>query len=407
VGHRALGHPPARCASRACGMLFESHYRPTDRPKGYAESSYRFLARSTRSSFAAVRQVLEEWHARFPEDERTDLRERFRSKSDTQHLSAFFELWAHELLLRSGCEIQAVHPQLDDRQTHPDFLVRGPSGLLFYVEVTASSSRFPMPDSARVRLVLDAINDLDSPDFFVNILRQSGAPRTSPRIRQLRAILTRWLAGLDHAAAMASMERGAFNELPKICWDWDGWEVEFTAHPTAKLRGAAGVRTLGIQGVYPGFSASASTLRDRVETKAECYGRMPHPYLLMINNYDLSLELGDVQQALLGSRDGVLGAGDDEACRQGGSEDAVWVQRGRQRNRQLSAVLVAKQVLPWSPGGELAVVCHNPWAWDPLPEGLLGLTALCPRDGRMVQCSGQPVTDILDLPGGWPRNADV
>lgn len=70
-------------------MLFESHFLPVDGPKSFSESSYRFLARSTRPSLVAVRQALEEWYARLPGEERTDLRERFRSKSDTQHLSAF------------------------------------------------------------------------------------------------------------------------------------------------------------------------------------------------------------------------------------------------------------------------------------------------------------------------------
>ena len=166
------------------------------------------------------------------------------------------------------------------------------------------------------------------------------------------------------------------------------------------------MRTLGTPGVYTGFSASADTLRDRIEAKAGRYGRMPHPYLLVINNYDMCLDLDDVHQALLGNRNGVLETDGARASRLDNTADAVWVRQGQPFNRQLSAVLVAKQVLPSSPSGEFAVVYHNPWAWDPLPEGLLGISAFLPRDGRAAEGSGQPAAEILGLPSGWPHDAD-
>jgi hypothetical protein len=179
--------------------LFDDFERTATEPKGYIEGSYSFLNRSAWPSMERVRRILEEWFDEYPESARADLAGRFIKGSDFQHQSAFFELWAHELLRRSGCVIMGAHPELPEAGDRPDFLAAAPSGQLFCVEVFCSQDRFPVPDSGNLKAVYEALAQLESPDFFINIVDHHGAPATPPRIRELRALLRRWLGGLDYA----------------------------------------------------------------------------------------------------------------------------------------------------------------------------------------------------------------
>lgn len=390
-------------APRVVGKLFDSGGKPTAAPKGFTEPSYRHLARTTRPSLVLVREVLEEWFSCYPVHDADDLRARFRSDRDLQHVSAYSELWLHQLLLGSGCSVTAVHPQLIHNGTRPDFLAISPSGDHFYVEATISSSRFPMPDTTRIQPVLDAISALDSPDFFVNIVGQKGAPRTPPPIRQLRAILLRWLSSLDHEACLAVYECHEWDQLPVIRWAWDGWEVEFAAQPKRNLRGSAGVRTLGISGVYAGFAASADTLRDRVCAKAKRYGRLKSPYVLFVNALDMFLDLDDVKEALIGDRDGAMPVSERVA----NEREAVWFKRNRCRNDQLSAVLVGKQILPSYPTGDFTVFVASPHPSKAVPGGLFRLDSLIVHGDCLRMQPGASSAGILGLPEDWPHYADA
>ena len=382
--------------------LFDEVKRTALEPKGYVEGSYSFLNRSAWPSLALVRQVLEDWFSRFPESARADLAGRFTSGTDSQHLSAFFELWTHELLRSSGCNVVEAHPQIAGMKERPDFLAETGAGEPFYVEVFCSHDRFPILDSRNLKSVFEALNQLESPDFFINILSQHGAPATPPRIRELRAVLRHWLAELDHGHAQAAMESGAWHSLPTCPWSWDGWEVEFTATPKNRLRGVRGVRTIGIPGVYAGFPNSALTLGDKIGEKARRYRSLEHPLLFAVDAIDMFLHAEDLKMALFGGREDLVPDPEDKRSDLR-ARDALWLSREGPRNAHVSAILVGKEVLPWHPSGDFAVLAYNPWAERPISGALLPLEALREDHNVLTVREGLPAGEVLGLPQEWPR----
>jgi hypothetical protein len=100
-----------------------------------------YLNSSARVEAARVRAVVELMFDRYPAQTQKALRRRLRSADNNTHLGAFLELALHDLLLRSGCRMLAVEPDLEDTLRSPDFLAETPQGQRFYLEATLSTGR--------------------------------------------------------------------------------------------------------------------------------------------------------------------------------------------------------------------------------------------------------------------------
>jgi hypothetical protein len=133
-------------------------------------------------------------------------------------LSAFFELFLHELLLRMDNRVE-VHPTLQGNPRRPDFLVLPLVGSSFYVEAVLAMDETNEEAAARARMhaVYDAINRMDSPHFFIG-MNVRGTPDTAPPGRQIRALLERQLADLDPDVVGRTFEVGGFQALVLSTW---------------------------------------------------------------------------------------------------------------------------------------------------------------------------------------------
>ena len=101
--------------------LFDDIQRQSVRRMSGRESSFKFLNTSARTQAQHIRDVLEGWFVAFGTDEdKQQLRRRFRSPDDQTHLGAFFELYCHALLSAQHYAVR-VHPRLPSASAHPDF----------------------------------------------------------------------------------------------------------------------------------------------------------------------------------------------------------------------------------------------------------------------------------------------
>ena len=66
------------------------------------ESDFAYLNRSARPEVFKVRALLDCWLSEYPAGGQNDLVKRIRSSRKDTHVSAFFELMVHALLLRLG-----------------------------------------------------------------------------------------------------------------------------------------------------------------------------------------------------------------------------------------------------------------------------------------------------------------
>lgn len=174
--------------------LFDNMRRDDEDPASHSEPKSSYLNRSARPAFRAIRTVLEDWFSRYPEAHRKDFYGRLRSSDDTQHRSAFFELFLHELLVRLRCRVE-IHPSVAGTSKSPDFLVESNIGGLFYLEAVVASGESREEASTRAisSRLHDILDRLDSPNFFIGWKVRS-CTLTPPAARKIKAFLKRgWL----------------------------------------------------------------------------------------------------------------------------------------------------------------------------------------------------------------------
>jgi hypothetical protein len=375
--------------------LFDDIPRPdTDVPDQH-EAAFAYLNRSGRPEAARVRQLLEDWLARYPAHGRDALIARLRSTIDDQHRGAFFELFVHELLLARAHRILEIEPKLPHTPKSPDFLVQAKEGHRLYLECVLATGRSQQEVATQARLnqALSALDRTPSPRHFLD-LTVHGAPTAPISIKTMTKALRTWIAGLPDddsamdAAPFQHTEHGATISLRAFP----------RRHPERAHR-AIGARF---------FPASQVTVDDDVkgalEKKASRYGALALPYVIAVNALGLFARDDAAVDALLGSpcmlREQTANGFTHRESR---NPDGVWCGPSGARRKGLSAVVSTEGVDAWNFAVRRGRLIRNPWATAQVPSFDLGMDDFQPEDGRYRIIAGQSMGEIFGLPDGWPE----
>jgi len=237
------------------GQIFDIRKRTDPSPaRRSGEGTYAFLNRVDDPAFAALRDLIEQWFAAYPdvgdENARRDLRGRLRSGSDEKFAAAFWELYLHEVHRRKGFRV-TVHPETPSG-ARVDFRVDSASGH-FYVEAKALMTN-PISGLGRSRtedVVLDKIDEAYHPDFFVAVIRLIPGP-TLPKTRSVVAQVEAWLQALDWDAERQSPSG---DERQTQTLEVDGWRLDLVALPKGSgMRNKRWVRTVATEPSRGGVS---------------------------------------------------------------------------------------------------------------------------------------------------------
>lgn len=388
--------------------LFDDSTERNDQgPILYAEPKFVYLNRSGRSGAQRIRELLEAWFSHYPEEHKPEFRARFRSPDNTDYVSAFFELCVHELLLLLDDRVE-IHPALLANARRPDFFVRPILGSEYYLEAVTvmGESRREAAEKARMNAVYDALNRMDSADFFVGMKIQ-GAPETPPSARRMRRFLGEQLAVLNPDALARHFEAGGFEALPHWRFEHEGWQIDFFPMPKPpELRGRPGIRPIGLQFEGFRFLDRGAGIRDAIVDKAGNYGDLRLPYVVAVNAQPDHVDEADIMAALFGAEQIVFqvdpdGTGHDRFVR---APDGAWTSLNGPRYTRVSAVLVATQVSPSSLAWGSMCLYHNPWAVRSYEGRLNRLnTLITAQDGRVSRCNGLSLADVFQLPANWPN----
>jgi hypothetical protein len=383
--------------------LFEQSAAPVgQRAKRYGEALYAYYRDSERPGIAAIRNLLEEWFVEIPPNEQRDLQQRFRSPVERHHRSVIFELFLHHFLLRCGFEIE-FHPDVPGVTTHPDFLVKRGGQPLFYLEAIAvSNSTREEAETNRMNQVYDALNNLESPDFYLE-MHLEGAPDTPPAAARLRGELARWLATVDREAILRSYLEERYEDIPAHEWNHEGWRIVFQPMPKGdKSRGDTSVRPIGVTMPMRARQLTLDeSLRDGVAAK-DRYGIVALPLVVAIQVVEeFRIAKIDVMNGLFGPEAISFNAAGN--TRPGRVPNGAWVSPAGPIHRTISAVMAWSTLEPWNFTRIEPIMVHNPYASVPLPNEALSV-AQYTADRRKVVLVEQPGTsmdEILGLAKDW------
>jgi hypothetical protein len=380
--------------------LFDDFHRDYDGPALYAEPSFNYLNRSARAESGRIRKILEEWFSNYPTKDQFQLSSRFRSTNDNGLRSAFFELFLHELLIRLKCQLK-IHPRVNGTTRRPEFLVEDKSGCRFYLEAVLATgeSEEDRAEKARMNVVYDVLNRLNSPNFFIG-MKFKGAPETPPSARKMMSFLAERLATLNPDELAKIIMSDGFKAVPQWSYEHQGWIIDFFPIPKSpKMRGRFGVRPLGtwfpdVQIIQPHIP-----LREAVIEKAGRYGDLNLPYVIAVNALDDDVERINIMEALFGEERLVINQLRDARIPNGALISSLGP-----RYTRVSAVLVASPILPWNVPRAPICLYHNPWTKRPYNGALIRLPQAVPQGDHMELHDGESLGKIFDLPEDWPES---
>jgi hypothetical protein len=394
---------PAACAGFEYYMnLFDENIDRSDiAPGGYSEPDFEYLNRSGRFAAGAIRVLLEDWFSRYPKQSKDELRASFRSRDDVQHRSAFFELYIHELLLVHGYQVE-VHPKLGKTTKRPDFLARR-NGQEVYVEAVVATNSSSQEASAEARLnqVYDALNKVNSPNFFIGI-EVYGVPSTPVPLNDLIRAVELFLKELDPDSVNGAMLAGGLITAPRRQFLHEGCTIEFFPIPKSpEARGKLGLRPLGMLG--PGEAAfvdDTRALKNALSAKAKRYGELGKPFVIAVNAMAQHLDSIDIADALFGQESDLVFRDINRAglAKPTRKMKGVWITEKGPINTRITAALIASSLVPWSAHVSRPLLYHNPWAKYPSLDLLPGLTALVPVDNHIETRQGKNPVELFNLP---------
>ena len=391
--------------------LFDEIERNDYESAQYAEPLFAYLNRTARVEFDRIRRELEEWFSRYPDSGRVELRGRFRSRIDSQHQAAFFELFLHELLFRLRCQA-TLHPSVPCVANTPDFLVESPNGERFYIEATIATNESVAEAAARARMnaVYDVLNRVvDSRDFFL-WLEIHGAPATPPPARRIASFVNARLAKLDPDEIARLHELGRTEEVPRWSFEHEGWTIEFEPIPKKReARGRPGVGPIGAHSTGVRWVDHTTPVREAITEKAGRYGHLDLPYVVGVNVLEFIDEI-DTMEALFGREQFTVvfsrtGPAEPVDTRMSRLPNGAWTGPDGPRYTRVSAVLLATRLFPYNIPRASLRLYHNPWAHRPYQSVLTRLPRAILRDNRMQHVDGEATEGIFDLPASWPQDA--
>jgi hypothetical protein len=237
---------------------------------------------------------------------------------------------------------------------------------------------------SRLGQVIDALDHINSPDFFLSVdIKKVGShtPPISQLCREVRANLSNF----THDEIKTSWEASGFEKISSWSWCEDGWELLFRPIPKYELRNNPSVRTVGIQVHDAKAIDSKSTLREALKSKkAGRYGEFTLPYVIALNALDVFVDEIDISDVLFGYEPFFA-----------------------PNEQQISAVLIVRHLKPWTIATATPMLWHNPHATYTLnPELWQGPQVLCNlSDLQRTLREGKTTWQILGLNPSWPNES--
>ena len=308
----------------------------------------------------------------------------------------------HELLYRFGYEIE-IHPLLTStKRGHPDFVGKGKDVLFLEATLATDESEEERGRNKVLAVLYDQINEIDLPNYFLDIQRVHNPTGKQPSGKRLRDFISRSLQELNYDALLVASQLGAIDQLPSWTYKQGELEIDFAVIPASKEnRGKDKHRPIGILSGGIRWGGADSAISDAIIKKAGKYGRLGQPYIIAVNCLSpFGATRRDDLKALFGTdephfQDSKVGP------KLNGIVNGVWYRANTPQYKRISAVLVTR-VYPWNLPIAEVTLYHNPWPEYPYGGRLTELPQVKLSMGQLLLVPGKLFGKCFSLADDWP-----
>lgn len=364
------------------------------------EPMYVFLDRVAGPVWDRIRHLIEAWANDYSPHGRADVVRRLQSRDDLEFLGAYWELFLFHGLKALGFEV-TCHPEVAGTTRRPDFLVEGNKcSFVLEAKVLGDDHADRMRDKRRAQIEHGLNARVTSNNITVQLQFEKDGTQQAP-IGQLAADAQAWLDALDLAHVRQQSYVAGLSGATPLIWqdERSGWRIALTPMPWRSSRG--GRRIVGVVGPHAAWIDDLTPIRKSLYRKAHKYGdKLGKPFVVALGMQRPFADDTDLLDALFG--DDVYqfdpSTGDGKSARK---SNGLLIGQ----SRRLSAVLVSKNVAPWSAAKTSLALWKNPAATFPLRcDGGGVITIIDPQDDGLLATTAATVStgELFGLALDWP-----
>lgn len=260
--------------------LFEQKNRSHKKPATHNENTYGYYDRSARKDVSKVRDVLNLWFDNYPDEEKPELKSRFKKTFS----SAFYELFIFNLFKNQGFDI-TIHPNVPNSSKRPDFLL-AKNGIEFYLEAKVAKGESEEQESYKHRInqIYDSLNNIKSPNFFFRIEELDLKTKLQPSTKQIRSKIENELTKFAPDEVTRQINTNGFDSSPRISVEDDNLKLVISLIPKDPKNRNNDGRPIGAYPHEAYMGGEEESIKTSFEKKAKRYGKLDKPYIVCINS---------------------------------------------------------------------------------------------------------------------------
>lgn len=278
-------------------FLFDKKERTLQGPADYNADIYAYYNDSARLDVGCVRDQLEIWFAKYPQNEKEELKSRVKA---TFH-PAIFELFIFALFTELGYSLE-IHPEIPGTTKRPDYFAKKGNDV-FYIEVKFMTmlSQNEQSLERRKNAVLDAINKIDASNFLLKLEDIAFKDSSQPSGKDIIRYFNREIANYSPDDYTERLLQHGFDGMPEIIYEDDKIKITTKLLPKSPLHRGTNSRSIGAHPTVTQIGNDSEDIKGSLESKATRYGNLNAPYIICLNKQSVGLDLIEVQEALYGS----------------------------------------------------------------------------------------------------------
>lgn len=378
--------------------LFDSFERTCLEFAKHNDNTYEYYNNSARTDMSKVRDTLERWFHNYPEEEKKELKNRFKKDFD----SSFYELFLHELFCKLGYDI-TIHPDLLSSPKKPDFLI-SKDNLELYIEAKVVKGK-TMEQEAFERKrneLYDNLNKLNTKDFFLKIEDVCFLTQKQPGTKEMIKCIEEELKKIDPDILREELEKNGIKNLPKIEYKNRDVHIIVSPIPVSPSTREEKIRPIGIYPAEAFWGGGEESLKESIKKKAKRYGKLDKPFIVCLNSLDIRTSGKiDVDNAIWGtvafSWSTNPESKDEKWIRQ---LDGVFCDKKGVRLKNLTGVFISK-VCPHNIPVANYWLYEHPFSENKMDFDKIGLKFNYISEGKIINNTGDNIGDILGIPKDW------
>lgn len=370
--------------------LFDKTSEFIEGPASNNENSFNYFHKSNRVDIKIIRVTLENWFSKYPETEKKELKIRFTKDFD----SAFFELFLHELFVKSGFEI-VIHPEVKGSKKRPDFLIIK-NGKQTYVEakICLDKTEVEMAFERLQNEFYDKLSKVKIKGFLLAIKEVNFITKKQPRVKELIAKIENEVAKLDPIQVTKDIQKYGFEECPRI--EYENKDFNIIVEPIPLIESKKNIISENPIGMFPFeifWGGGEESLRQSILKKANRYGKFEIPYLICINVLGKKTEKNDIENLVWGSPPYTSSTNSKDS-------DGIFYNSGKAQLKNVSGIFFTK-IFPSNIPNAKYWMYKNPFANNNFNFEDIDLVYSFIKDDQIISAEGTNFDRIFKIRKDW------